>query len=78
MRKLTEGTFCLAGPARLPHVLAQVILPAGGVGELPGPTEPGRYRVFVRGGASAPLLVEEGAPGWIEITASIRRSRASK
>ena len=70
VRKLVEGTFCLAGPSRLPHVVAQVILPENGVGELAVPREPGRYRVFVRGGASVPVVVEEGGSGRATITAA--------
>jgi class 3 adenylate cyclase len=46
---------------RTPHVIAQSILPPAGEVELNAPEAPGRYRVFVRGGASAAIEVASGA-----------------
>jgi class 3 adenylate cyclase len=69
IRTLTEGTFCLAGPARLPHVVAQQILPPGGEARLAVPREPGRYKVFVRGGWSAPIEAAEGAADEVALRA---------
>jgi class 3 adenylate cyclase len=62
IRTLDKGPYCIGGPSRVPHVLTQKIVPANGEAELSVPTEPGRYRVFVRGGDAEPLEVAEGAP----------------
>jgi class 3 adenylate cyclase len=69
VRRVQEGPYCIAGPARVPHVLSQGILPPRGVAVLGGPPEPGRYRLFVRGGARSRLLVEAGGPAQIEVSA---------
>jgi len=52
------GPFCIGGPLRTPHVVSQAILPAGGRLTINAPEEPGRYRIFVRGGAQAALEVK--------------------
>jgi adenylate cyclase len=62
LREVDIGPYCIGGPARTPHVIAQAILPAGGEARLPCPTEEGKLRLFVRGGASAPVEVKAGAP----------------
>jgi adenylate cyclase len=62
VRKIDAGLYCLGGPARTPHVMAQVILPARGEAQLTAPDEAGRYRLFVRGGATVPVQTEAGAP----------------
>jgi adenylate cyclase len=58
LRLPEPGPFCIGGPMRTPHVVAQAILPAGGSVTLNAPEKPGRYRIFVRGGASAALEVK--------------------
>jgi class 3 adenylate cyclase len=67
VRKIDTGQYCVGGPARMPHVLAQAIVSPGGVAELTVPDEPGRYRVFVRGGATQPVQVEAGLPARVEV-----------
>jgi len=62
VRVIEDAPLCISGPARTPHVLAQKILLAGSDVILPAPAEPGRYRVFVRGGATATVDVEAGGP----------------
>lgn len=62
VRAVDVGPYCIGGPARTPHVVAQVILPASGEATLAGPAEEGRYRLFLRGGVSVPVEVAEGAP----------------
>jgi class 3 adenylate cyclase len=57
VRAIDEGPYCVGGPARTPHVLTQALLPAGGEVELRAPPQPGRYRLFVRGGPAAILRV---------------------
>lgn len=53
------GPFCIGGPSRTPHVVCQRVLPSSQKVVLTAPS-PGRYRVFVRGGAVASLEVKEG------------------
>jgi len=67
IRRVDEGPYCIGGPARTPHVMAQSILPAGGKASLVAPTEPGAYRVFVRGGLTAALELQAGAPGELRV-----------
>lgn len=61
VRDIDAGPYCIGGPARTPHVIAQAIVPARGSAVLPAPPESGFYRLFVRGGAAAQLEVAEGA-----------------
>jgi class 3 adenylate cyclase len=58
VRKVPEAMFCIGGPARTPHVLVQSIVGARGEKALEVPPQPGRYRLFVRGGAAAPIEVD--------------------
>lgn len=69
IRKVDEGPYCIGGPARTPHVLAQTVLPAAGRVELFAPTKPGRYRLFVRGGPAAILRVAAGGSSSLAATA---------
>ena len=62
LREVDVGPYCIGGPARTPHVLAQSILPPGGEARLACPEEEGSYRLFVRGGATATVDVRAGAP----------------
>jgi class 3 adenylate cyclase len=61
LRTLASGPYCIGGPRRTPHVVTQAILPPGGVVELKAPSEPGRYRLFLRGGVTSAVEVAEGA-----------------
>ncbi len=60
VRETDKGPYCIGGPARTPHVVAQAILPAGGRGRLVVPAEEGHYRLFVRGGAATAVDVQAG------------------
>jgi adenylate cyclase len=68
IREVDVGPYCIGGPARTPHVLAQAVLPAGGEATLPCPIEEGRYRLFVRGGAAVAVEVRAGAPDLVRFT----------
>jgi adenylate cyclase len=61
IRAVNPLPFCIGGPGRTPHVRAQRILSANQTASLRGPDEPGHYRLFARGGATATLNIEEGA-----------------
>ncbi len=67
VREVDAGPYCIGGPARTPHVLAQAILPASGTASLTAPSELGNYRLFVRGGAARQVEVREGAPAEIKV-----------
>lgn len=58
VRKLAERVFCLGSPARSPHVAEQRHFAVGASEILRAPREPGRYRLFLRGGASAAIEVD--------------------
>lgn len=62
VRSVPELPFCLAGPGRTPHVLTQRNVAPGGATRLIAPLEPGRYRIFSRGGGRTSLSVEPGGP----------------
>ncbi len=62
IRRVDEGPYCIGGPARTPHVMAQSILPAGGTATLVAPAEAGAYQLFIRGGLSAQLELVPSAP----------------
>jgi class 3 adenylate cyclase len=57
LRSLASGPYCIGGPRRTPHVVTQTILQPRGKSELQAPSEPGRYRLFLRGGVTAALEV---------------------
>lgn len=67
VRTVDVGPYCIGGPARTPHVLAQAILHPHAVSELEAPPGEGRYRLFVRGGSVRSLLVREGAPEHVQL-----------
>jgi class 3 adenylate cyclase len=70
VRTLPPAPYCIAGPYLTPHVLEQAILPANGEARLVAPTEPGRYRLFVRGGAVASVEVVKNGDPSVELTAA--------
>lgn len=59
VRKLDPQTYCIGGPARTPHVVSQSVL-RDGAAQLPAPPDTGRYRLFLRGGATATVQVALG------------------
>lgn len=70
VRKVDRLTYCIGGPARTPHVLAQVVLAPGAAHTFRAPAAEGRYRLFLRGGAAAAVTVEAGAPPEAELEAT--------
>ncbi|MEM9452959.1 MAG: DUF5939 domain-containing protein [Myxococcota bacterium] len=58
IRPVDTRPFCVGGPMLTPHVVAQTPLPAGETAELVAPAQPGRYRIFARGGATTVVDVE--------------------
>jgi adenylate cyclase len=57
VRAIDVGQYCVGGPSRTPHVLQQALLPARKSVTLLAPDEPGRYRLFFRGGEAIALEV---------------------
>jgi class 3 adenylate cyclase len=62
VRPLDLRPYCIGSPRLKPHVVSQAVLAAGRGAELRAAEEPGRYRLFVQGGATAVVDVEAGAP----------------
>jgi class 3 adenylate cyclase len=62
IRDTAMGPWCSGGPARQPHVVAQSVVGEGEAVVFSVPTAPGRLRIFLRGGPTWPVWVEEGAP----------------
>ncbi len=71
IRAVDGGPYCIGGPSRTPHVLSQALLPAGGSVTLSAPSEPGRYRLFVRGGQTLLLEVEPGGATELQVPAQV-------
>ena len=67
VRRLDEGPYCIGGPARTPHVVAQAILEPDATVELRAPASAGSLRAFVRGGAEARIEVSESGPAEIRL-----------
>jgi len=68
VRRVPDAMFCIGGPGRTPHVLVQASIEAGATRMLDAPSEPGRYRLFVRGGASATIEVDDAGEQRAEAT----------
>src|SRR6267142_1992625 len=62
VREIDDATFCIGGPARTPHVVAQSVLPGHSTAVLPVPPRSGRMRLFIRGGATASVDVHGDGP----------------
>jgi class 3 adenylate cyclase len=65
-----SGPFCIGGPMLMPHVVAQAIVPAAGSASVRAPSEPGGYRLFLRGGASARVRVSAAGSSRVVVSAS--------
>lgn len=70
LRTLAAGPYCIGGPRRTPHVVAQTLLHPGARSELKAPVEPGRYRLFLRGGTTSALEIAEGGATALSVQAA--------
>jgi class 3 adenylate cyclase len=70
VREVPDQMFCIGGPWRTPHVIVQANLEVSAERTLEAPAEPGRYRIFGRGGAMASLEVGGDAPA--EVSAKLK------
>lgn len=70
LRALASGPFCIGGPRRTPHVIAQKLLEPRAEAQLKAPPEPGRYRLFLRGGATVAVEVAEGGASELRVRAT--------
>lgn len=72
VRAVDAGPYCIGGPYRTPHVVVQQILPPNAETRMWAPSEPGAYRMFVRGGAAARVTVADDAAARavVEVAAS--------
>lgn len=73
IRAIDSGPYCVGGPVRTPHVVAQALLPAGGEASLAAPREPSRLRLFLRGGPTASVQVAPGAADAVRVEAHADR-----
>jgi class 3 adenylate cyclase len=69
IRPLPDRPYCIGGPFRTPHVVAQTRLPAGGSTRLQVPNQIGRYQLFIRGGACCSVEIASDGQRSAEITA---------
>jgi adenylate cyclase len=76
IRTLEERPYCIGGPFRTPHVIRQALLPAGGTVNLNVPESEGRYRLFIRGGATVSIEVNGEGSKLEEVTADEQASPA--
>lgn len=67
VREVADRMFCIGGPWRTPHVIVQAVVADGERRRIEAPHEPGRFRLFARGGAVASLDVDEAAPEACEV-----------
>src|SRR5262249_42237339 len=67
VRRTESRAFCIGGPARTPHVMAQRNLDANAETDLVAPRSRGRYRLFARGGASISVEVAQGGAASLDI-----------
>ncbi len=67
VRQIEDAMFCIAGPARTPHVLSQNTIEAKSTADLEVPSAPGRYRVFSRGGGRATVALDPAAPLSVDV-----------
>ncbi|HVY28211.1 MAG TPA: DUF5939 domain-containing protein [Polyangiaceae bacterium] len=70
LRTLAAGPYCISGPRRTPHVVGQTVLEPQGRATLVAPPEAGRYRLFLRGGATSALEVVEGGEAELTVEAT--------
>ena len=70
VRQVPEALFCIGGPTRVPHVLTQALIEPGQEKAIDVPRETGRFRLFVRGGVSATIEVEDEGPPTASVTAT--------
>ncbi len=70
LRALASGPFCIGGPRRTPHVVVQKLLDPGATAELKAPNEPGRYRLFLRGGATVAVEVADDGAAELHVRAT--------
>jgi class 3 adenylate cyclase len=67
IREVDAGPYCVGSPARMPHVVSQAVLPPAGRVTLRVPDEEGLFRLFLRGGKTALVTAQQGAPARLEI-----------
>jgi class 3 adenylate cyclase len=72
IRALQDRPYCIGGPFRTPHVVAQARLPAAGSASLRVPHTCGRFRLFVRGGTCCSVEIAGGGNPRAEICAGQR------
>ena len=67
VRKTEARSFCIGGPSRTPHVMAQRNLDPKAETKFAAPRASGRYRLFARGGASISVEVAAGGASRLDL-----------
>lgn len=75
VRAVSNAMFCIGGPYRTPHVVVQAVVDDGRTKPLEAPSDPGRFRLFARGGAMSSIEIAEDAPR--EATARLEKGAFS-
>jgi class 3 adenylate cyclase len=69
VREVDLSPRCIGGAARTPHVVVQALLPPQGEVAVKAPSQPGRYRLFLRGGATASVEVDGAGAQTVDVRA---------
>jgi class 3 adenylate cyclase len=62
VRHVDEGPYCVGGPMRMPHIVAQSLIAPDAEVKFRTPDKPGRLRLFARGGATLAIEAQPGSP----------------
>lgn len=67
VRTRRAGPYCIGGPLLTPHVVVQDVLEPHATHAITAPPRADRYRLFVRGGATATVVVADDAPSEVAL-----------
>jgi len=73
VRTRRAGLYCIGGPLLTPHVVVQDVLEPHGTHAISVPPRADRYRLFVRGGATATVLVADDAAAEVAVRVTADR-----
>ncbi|MBL8951644.1 MAG: adenylate/guanylate cyclase domain-containing protein [Myxococcaceae bacterium] len=71
LRRIDLRPYCIGGPRLKPHVVSQALFAPGVAAKLRAADVPGRYRLFVQGGATSLVDVGESGPAQVSVPARL-------
>jgi adenylate cyclase len=77
IRVVEARPFCIAGPMLMPHIISQGLAYPESPAVLDVSSEPGRYRLFARGGKTAIVDVESDKPARAEVALGDAKDESS-